>query len=76
MDSQNVGRGRGSVKAALAAVHARTLVVSVSSDILFPPVEQEYLARHIPRAQYASIDSDYGHNEFVNQNKGIEQGFR
>ena len=73
MDSQNVGRRRGSVKAALAAVQANTLVVSVSSDILFPPVEQEYLARHIPRAQYTSIDSDYGHDGFLTETKALSR---
>jgi len=57
MDSHNVGRGRASVAAALASVRARTLVISLSSDLLFPPAEQEFLARHISDAGYVSIDS-------------------
>lgn len=71
MDTQNVGRGRGGVQAALETVRARTLVVSVSSDILFPPVEQEYIARHIPGAQYAGIDSDYGHDGFLTETQAL-----
>lgn len=65
MDSQNVGRGRGSVKDALATVKAKTLAVGISSDILFPPSEQKLIAEHIPGAVYAEIDSLYGHDGFL-----------
>lgn len=65
MDSQNVGRGRGSVKDALAQVKAKTLAVGISSDILFPPSEQKLIAEHIPGAVYAEIDSLYGHDGFL-----------
>ncbi len=65
MDTHHVGRGRTSIEAALASVRARTLVVSISSDMLFPPTEQQFLARHISNAQYREIDSDYGHDGFL-----------
>ncbi|MCY7330837.1 MAG: alpha/beta fold hydrolase [Saprospiraceae bacterium] len=65
MDTHHVGRGRESVEAVLASVQARTLVVAISSDVLFPPSEQQYLARYIPGAQYLEIDSDYGHDGFL-----------
>jgi homoserine O-acetyltransferase/O-succinyltransferase len=65
MDSHNVGRERGGVKAALAQIQARTLVVAISSDILFPPVEQQLLAEHIPNAEYVEINSLYGHDGFL-----------
>lgn len=71
MDAQNVGRGRASVEAALAAVRARTLVISLSSDLLFPPAEQTYLAGHIPGAGYASIDSFYGHDGFLTETEAL-----
>ncbi len=67
MDSHNVGRGRASVAAALASVQARTLVISLSSDLLFPPAEQEFIARHISGAGYVSIDSYYGHDGFLTE---------
>ena len=65
MDSHNVGRGRESVEAALNRVTAKTLVVGISSDLLFPVAEQQFLANHIPGAVYAGIDSFYGHDGFL-----------
>lgn len=65
MDSHNVGRGRDSIEDALARITARTLVVAIQSDILFPPEEQAFLARHIPHAHIAHIDSLYGHDGFL-----------
>lgn len=65
MDSHNVGRGRGGVAAALGQVRARTLVIGITSDVLFPVAEQQELARHIPGAMYAEMDSTYGHDGFL-----------
>ncbi|OIN59295.1 homoserine O-acetyltransferase family protein [Arsenicibacter rosenii] len=65
MDSHNVGRNRGSILNALAQIKANTLVVGIRSDILFPPSEQQFLARHIPNAVYEEIDSLYGHDGFL-----------
>jgi homoserine O-acetyltransferase len=65
MDSHNVGRNRGSILNALGQVKARTLVVGIRSDLLFPPSEQQFLARHIPNALYEEIDSLYGHDGFL-----------
>jgi homoserine O-acetyltransferase len=65
MDSHNVGRGRGGIAAALGRIRARTLVIGISSDGLFPPAEQQLLARHIPGAQYAEMASGFGHDGFL-----------
>lgn len=65
MDSHNVGRGRTSVEDALKRVRAQTLVIAISSDLLFPPAEQEFLARHIKGAAITTIDSIYGHDGFL-----------
>jgi homoserine O-acetyltransferase len=65
MDSHNVGRNRGSILNALGRIKARTLVVGIRSDLLFPPTEQQFLARHIPDATYEEIDSLYGHDGFL-----------
>jgi homoserine O-acetyltransferase len=65
MDSHNVGRNRGSIPQALGRVKSRTLVVGIRSDLLFPPTEQQFLARHIPSASYQEIDSLYGHDGFL-----------
>jgi homoserine O-acetyltransferase/O-succinyltransferase len=65
MDLHDVGRIRGGTKNALKQITAKTLVVSISSDILFPPVEQEELAAFIPAATFKMIDSSYGHDGFL-----------
>lgn len=65
MDSHNVGRNRSSVQAALRKITAKTLVVGISSDILFPVHEQKLLAAHIPFAKYTEINSLYGHDGFL-----------
>lgn len=65
MDSHNVGRGQESIEKALEKIRAKTLVVGITSDMLFPPSEQKLLAKHIPQAQYVEIDSPYGHDGFL-----------
>ncbi|QDA60630.1 homoserine O-acetyltransferase MetX [Hymenobacter jejuensis] len=65
MDTHNVGRSRGGIAAALGRIRARTLVLGITSDVLFPPSEQQLLARHIPGAVYAEMDSQYGHDGFL-----------
>lgn len=66
MDSHNVARNRSeSVEQALSQVKAKTLVISIMTDILFPPPEQKLLATHIPGAVYEEIDSTYGHDGFL-----------
>lgn len=65
MDSHNVGRGRSSVKNALSQVKARTLVIGIDTDILFPTTEQKFIAEHVPSAQYREVTSLYGHDGFL-----------
>ncbi|MBI2729300.1 MAG: homoserine O-acetyltransferase [Sphingobacteriales bacterium] len=65
MDAHNVGRRRVSVEAALKTIHAKTLVIGISSDLLFPVKEQKFLAANIPNAQYEEIHSFYGHDGFL-----------
>jgi homoserine O-acetyltransferase/O-succinyltransferase len=65
MDSHNVGRNRGGVEEALKRIKAKTLVVGVDSDILFPVQEQLLLAETIPSADLQTIQSLYGHDGFL-----------
>jgi len=65
MDSHNVGRGRHGVEKALSLIKARTLVIGIKSDVLFPIEEQQYLFRHIPKSVFAELDSFYGHDGFL-----------
>jgi homoserine O-acetyltransferase/O-succinyltransferase len=65
MDSHNVGRNRGGVEEALKRIKAKTLVVGVDSDILFPVQEQLLVAESIPSADLQTIQSLYGHDGFL-----------
>ncbi len=65
MDSHNIARGRGSLESTLAQIHCSTLVISFTSDILFPTEEQEFLAKHLLNARLAMLDSLYGHDGFL-----------
>jgi homoserine O-acetyltransferase/O-succinyltransferase len=66
MDSHQIARNRSSdLKKVLASISQRTLIIGITSDILCPLVEQEFLASHIPNSRLVSIDSLYGHDGFM-----------
>jgi len=65
MDSHNVGRGRKSVIDALNSIKSNTLVIGIENDFLFPIVEQEFMGKHIPGAEFHRIKSAYGHDGFL-----------
>ncbi len=65
MDSHHVGRGRGGVPHALSLIKAKTAVIGINTDVLFPVSEQKLLADYIPNASYDKIHSDYGHDGFL-----------
>lgn len=71
MDSHHLGRGRGGVEVALQAIIAKTLVIGIHSDVLFPIGEQAIIARGIPGAQLEIIDSFYGHDGFLIESETI-----
>jgi homoserine O-acetyltransferase/O-succinyltransferase len=66
MDSHQLARGReNSTEKVLNQITIPTLVMGISSDILCPTQEQQFLANHIPNAEYHEIDSAYGHDGFL-----------
>ncbi len=65
MDAHNVGRDRGSVEEALKKITAKTLVIGIGNDLLFPIGEQQFLAKTINGAYFKSIESFYGHDGFL-----------
>jgi homoserine O-acetyltransferase len=76
MDSHDVGRQRGGIEKALKKITAKTLVIGIESDVLYPIAEQEYLQQTIPRAQLLSIASDFGHDGFLLEYEKIETALR
>jgi homoserine O-acetyltransferase len=65
MDTHDVGRGRGGWREALRTVQVPALVVSIDSDVLYPPVEQEELAAALPGGRLATLASPHGHDAFL-----------
>lgn len=65
VDSHNIARGRGGIAEALGRIAARTLVVAISSDILFPPEAHVPLREHIADVEYHLIESEFGHDGFL-----------
>jgi len=64
-DTHDVGRRRGGLDAALKRIKARTLVVGLETDIVFPPREMQELCSKIPGAVYGEIHSPFGHDGFL-----------
>jgi len=69
MDLHDIGRSRGGVDQALARITAPTLTLSIDSDILYPPYQQEFIHQHLsskdPRTRHATIQSGEGHDGFL-----------
>ena len=75
MDSHDLGRARESVQYALSTITADTTVISISSDILFPPKEQQLLASYIPKVNLINVESHFGHDGFLVEAESISQAF-
>lgn len=65
MHTHDLARERGDYAVVLSGIRQRALVVSVSSDALYPPQEQLALATALPNARYAMLDSLHGHDGFL-----------
>jgi len=71
MDSHDIGRNRGGIEAALSRVQAKTTVIGVESDILFPTSEQRLIADNILDSTYYEIESNLGHDGFLTESLKI-----
>lgn len=69
LDLFDLGRGRGGFKQALGRITVPTLVIGISSDILYPTYQQkeivEGLREHGRIAEYVEIDCPFGHDGFL-----------
>lgn len=65
MHTHDLARGRGDYPDVLRTIEQPALVVSVSSDALYPPEEQRYLAEYIPNSQYETLECAHGHDGFL-----------
>lgn len=64
-DTHDIGRNRGGIATVLARVKAETIVIGLSTDIIFSPAEMKKLSGMIPGAKYMEIDSEFGHDGFL-----------
>ena len=76
MDSHDVGKNRGGVERALRTITAKTLVIGITSDVLYPITEQEYLQKKILGAELLTISSDFGHDGFLLEYEKIETALK
>ncbi|MEO8721478.1 MAG: homoserine O-acetyltransferase [Ginsengibacter sp.] len=72
MDAQNVGRGRGGIENALQKIKAKTCAIGITTDILFPLIEQQFIAENALHAKFSAIKSLYGHDGFLIEYEQIE----
>ena len=76
MDSHDVGRKRGGIEKALKKITAKTMVIGIKFDVLYPIAEQEYLEQTIQGAKLLSIASDFGHDGFLLEYEKIEPALK
>jgi homoserine O-acetyltransferase/O-succinyltransferase len=76
MDSHNVGRGRGGIAKALSGIKSNTLLIGITTDILFPVSEQKFLQENIPNSLFNEIDSLFGHDGFLIETEKIERSIK
>lgn len=73
MDAHHVGRSRGTVHEALSRISAKTLVIGIETDVLYPVEEQAYIAKQVAGARLEIIDSVYGHDGFLLEFEKMEK---
>ena len=66
LDSHDVAEDKGGdYEATMRAIAQPTMVVGITSDLLYPIHLQEEMARLMPRAEMRAIDSVHGHDAFL-----------
>jgi homoserine O-acetyltransferase len=69
MDLHDVGRGRGSLSAALARIDVPVATMAITSDTLYPPYQQyelrDRLAAQGTPVTHVEIESPHGHDGFL-----------
>jgi homoserine O-acetyltransferase len=73
MDSHDLGRGRGPREAILNRIKHRSLVIGISTDVLYPVSETRSLAAAMPNAEFAVLDSPNGHDAFLIETNKLER---
>ncbi|MFC2151418.1 homoserine O-acetyltransferase [Bacteroidota bacterium] len=72
-NTHNVGRKRGGIVKALDQIKANSLLIAISSDILFYPDEIKNIHKQISGSKYVEIESLYGHDGFLIETRQLTQ---
>lgn len=67
MNSHDVGRDRGGVRAALAGITATLVVAGVDTDRCYPPRLSQEIVDMVPGARLELIASAHGHDAFLTE---------
>jgi len=80
MDYFDLGEGRGGVVEALRGTDCGFLVMSFTSDWLFPPRQSQQLVAALAQTgktvSYVNIETDYGHDSFLLKSASQERAIR
>ncbi|WP_018023399.1 homoserine O-acetyltransferase MetX [Corynebacterium ulceribovis] len=70
LNRHDIGRGRGGMVAALESSTIPTVVIGVTTDVLYPLHQQEHLTRHLGACLGLEvIDSPVGHDGFLTETR-------
>lgn len=64
-DTHDIGRDRGGITKALSTMTMPSLVIGITTDIIFTPADMRNLSERLPNAVYREIDSPFGHDGFL-----------
>jgi homoserine O-acetyltransferase len=69
MDMHDVGRGRSGLAAAMRRIVSPTMVMGITTDILYPEYQQRFILTAVAEngtpTEYVQIDSPHGHDAFL-----------
>jgi len=65
LDTHHLGRGRESIESVLKKLTMPAFILSIDSDNLIPPSQQQILADYLPNNVHHLITSDFGHDGFL-----------
>lgn len=77
IDLHDLSRGRGSMREALSLIRARTLMIGIQSDWLFPPEQVRRLTDEMRAAgvdaTYWEMESASGHDAFLDEQEKLAE---
>lgn len=70
-DTHDIGRGRGGLEAALSRLTMPSILIGLTTDIVFTPAEMRALAASLPNCEYREIASPLGHDGFLTEHRQL-----